>query len=304
VPLFCRHNRLEANCPICSREKAASRPAAGSRAGAATRRSTSTTATPARRNGAGSRAGRLVTRRLARATEDGYANPLVPGVKATADAERLAAALAIAAQRLDFPGPHPSVAEAGDPEDAIWLAFLLAVAGPERPQLQEAIVAASPSPADGTAGSGLGADAERTIAAYRAFASRAGSQAAAIGGDASWTPSRRFARLFDRLALPGFPRAARFEFLLTLGAAGVQEIEADALHVAVAHDDTTTLGAKRALNSGDAMLLERRAAALAGAAGVPIGALDRGLALWDKPTPIEAPDDERLDGIRAALRLG
>ena len=84
----------------------------------------------------------------------------------------------------------------------------------------------------------------------------------------------------------------------------MQELEADALHVAVAHDDATTLAAKRALNSGDAMLLERRAAALADAAGVPVGALDRALALWDRPTPLEPPAEDRLDAIRAALRLG
>ena len=41
------------------------------------------------------------------------------------------------------------------------------------------------------------------------------------------------------------------------------------------------------------MLLERRAAALADAAGVPVAALDRGLALWDRPTPLEAPADGR-----------
>jgi hypothetical protein len=316
VPLFCRHNRLEANCTICQREKAASRPASGRGNGSsAARRSARSSATPAaRRHGQGSRAGRLVTRQMARAAEDGYANPLVPGVKATADAERLATALALAAARLDFPGPHPEVAEAEDPESATWLAFLLALAGPERPELQAAIIAARPPFATGDgldgadAGSGLGDDAERTIAAYRGWVERhGGSQAQAIAGEPGWTPERRFARTFDRLALPGFGRAARFEFLLTLGAAGVQELEADGLHVAVAHDDKTTLAAKRALNSGDAMLLERRAAALADAAGVPVGALDRALALWDRPAPLaplEVEADGRLAGIRAALRLG
>src|SRR4051794_22657031 len=245
--MFCRHNRLEVNCPICSREKAGARPAPP-RSGTSTRRPGSAPGAPAaRRNGAGSRAGRLVTRKLARATEDGYHSDLIPGVKATADAERLAAALAVAAERLEFPGPHPAVAEAGDIEDATWLAFLLALAGPERPELQAAIAQARPAFADGDVPSGLGADAERTIAAYRAWAARAGSQEAAVAGENSWTPQRRFARTFDRLALPGFSRAARFEFLLTLGAAAIQEVEADGLHVAVAHDDVTTLAAKRAL---------------------------------------------------------
>jgi hypothetical protein len=73
----------------------------------------------------------------------------------------------------------------------------------------------------------------------------------------------------------------------------------------VAHDDATTLAAKRALNSGDAILLERRAAALAEAVGVPVAALDRGLALWDRPAPLPGgADGERLARARAALRLG
>jgi hypothetical protein len=303
VPTFCRHNRLEANCPICSREKAAARPASTRRSGSTARRA-GAPAPPARRHGSGSRAGRVVTRHLARATEDGYEHPLVPGVRATADAERLAAALALAAARLEFPGPHPVVAEAEDPEQAVWLAFLLALAGPDKPELQEAIAGARPAFDGADGSSGLGAGAERTIAAYRAWVARQGSQRAAVAGDASWTPQRRFARLFDRLALPGFARPARYEFLTTLGAAGVEALEGDALHVAVAHDDATTLAAKRALNSGDAILLERRAAALAEAAGVPIAALDRGLALWDRPAALPDAEPERLAPIRSALRLG
>ena len=103
MPLFCRHNRLTANCPICSRELAAERQAAaparparvrGSRASGTQRRSS-----PG-----------VVTKRVARAADDGYRNPLVPGLRATADAERLAAALAWADARLEFPGPHPAVA--------------------------------------------------------------------------------------------------------------------------------------------------------------------------------------------------
>ena len=48
----------------------------------------------------------------------------------------------------------------------------------------------------------------RTLEAYRAWASRAGSQAAAFSGEAAWTPERRFARVFERLGLPGFDRGA------------------------------------------------------------------------------------------------
>jgi hypothetical protein len=244
----------------------------------------------------------VVTRKLARAADDGYRHDLAPGVKATQDAERLASCLALAAARLDFPGPQPAVAEERDAEQATWLAFLLALAGPAREPLQEAILQAHPAWDDpGIDGAGLGEDAARTIAAYRAWVRRAGSQRAAIEGEPQWSAQRRFARVFDRLALPGFVRAARFEFLTTLGAAGTYELEADALHVG--GDDPTTLAAKRALNSGDTMLLERRAAALAHATGVPLAALDRGLALWDSTVAVEPPDGGRLAVIRRALRL-
>ena len=301
--MFCRHNRLEVNCPICSREKAAQRPAPRKASSGTRHVGRPAPAPAARRHGSGSRAGHLVTKRLARATDDGYRNDLVPGVKATADAERLAQALTVAAVRLDPPGPYPAVAEAADVESATWLAFLLALAGPDKPELQQAILEAQPPMEAGT-DSGLGPAAERTITAYLGWVARSGSQEEAIAGENSWTPQRRFDRTFDRLALPGFGRAERFEFLTTLAAAGVHELEPTSLHVAVAHDDATTLAAKRALNSGDAMLLERRAAALADATRLPIAALDRGLALWDRTTPLEAPEDARLDAARAALRVG
>src|SRR3954466_5838685 len=137
--LFCRHNRLTSKCPICSREldaelkaKAPSRPARPRARGAA--------GAPASRRSPG-----VVTRRLARPADDGYRSPLAPGLRATADAERLAAALAAAAERLEPPGPYPEVATEPDLEQATWLAFLLALAGPDNPTLQEAILAAAPS---------------------------------------------------------------------------------------------------------------------------------------------------------------
>jgi hypothetical protein len=233
VPLFCRHNRFEASCPICSREKA---PA--SRSSAPRGRATAT---------ATRRPGGMVTRRLARAAEDGYRNELVPGIKATADAERLAAALAQAAQRL-AERPVLSLPEAaelafGDPEAIVgWTA-----------------------PSDNPA----------------------------------WTPQRRFDRWFDRLRLPRTTRAQRFAFLVALGPS--HDLEAGALHFDTKGDDATTLAAKRALNSGDALLLERRARALADAAGLQVAALDRGLALWDSAEPLDP--EPRHDGLRAALHL-
>jgi hypothetical protein len=269
--MFCRHNRLTSKCPICSRELDESL-----RKQVPVRPRTTRSAKPSTRTRS---SGGVVTRKLARAADDGYRNPLVPGLRATADAERLAIALTRAAERLEFPGPHPEVAEEPDIERATWLAFLRA----------------------------LGADAEltdaqqRTADAYRAFTERAGSQQAAVTGEPSWTPERRFGRVFERLALPGFNRAARYAFLTTLGAADRYPLTADAVHFV--EDDATTLAAKRALVSGDRLLLERRARELADAAELPIAALDRGLADWGTPGEHVDLTAEPAPGVAAALGL-
>ena len=163
-----------------------------------------------------------MTKRVARAADDGYRNPLVPGLRATADAERLATALAWADARLEFPGPHPAVAEEPVQDEAFWLAFLLALVPPGAHELHEAIVASRPSWSSAEAPEIPGAD-PRTIPAYRAWAERAGSQAEAFLGEPAWSPERRFGRAFERLALPGLNRTARYELLLTLGAAGTAD---------------------------------------------------------------------------------
>jgi hypothetical protein len=304
MSMFCRHNRLTATCPICAKE---SQFPTGNASGSRGRAAGASRTTPRSTTG-GSGAGttrrsstRLVTRKLARAEDDGYRNVLVPGMRAVADAERLAAALVLATQRLAPPGPYPAVAQEDDRDEALWLAFLLALVGPDAPERQAALLEQRPSWASGDDPE-LPAEQRRTAQAYRAWAKRSGSQAAAFEGEANWTPVRRFARLFERLSLPGFGRARRFELLNALGAAGLYEVEADALHFG-AEDDATTQAAKRLLVSGDRMLLERRARELSAATGVPLAALDRGLALWGAPaTPLEAPG-ELPDDLRRALRL-
>jgi hypothetical protein len=292
MPLFCRHNRLTQNCPICSRELGSEHNVKGSGRTARTRtRSAGATAGTRRSPG-------VVTRKVARAADDGYRNPLVPGLRATADAERLAAALAWADARLEPPGPHPAVAAEPDVEEAIWLAFLLALADPDAHELHEAIVAGHPSWASGELPEIPGVD-PRTVPAYRAWAERSGSQAAAFLGEPAWSPERRFGRVFERLALPGMGRGSRFELLVGLGAAGRCEVAADGLHPGK-EEDATTIAAKRVLVSGDRMLLERRAAELASGCGVRLGALDRALAVWGRG---DAPATEAPAGIRSALGL-
>jgi hypothetical protein len=307
---FCRHNRPTNKCSICSREldeklrnQAPIRYVTVKKPGASSTprsRSGSTSSSGGRGASSSRVAGntsRVTTRKLARAADDGYRNPLVPGLRATADAERLAGALTQAVVRLQPPGPHPAVAETQNLDDATWLAFLIALA----PELEPVITEAQPRWADKDL-SALPEAKQRTANAYIAWVERAGSQEAAFTGESIWSPERRFDRVFERLALPGFGRTARYELLTTLGAAGKYPLDAQSPQFV--EDDATTLAAKRLFVSGDRMLLERRARDFAEAAELPIAALDRGLFVWSTPGEHVDLTADPAPGVAAALRIG
>ena len=215
------------------------------------------------------RAGGVVVRRVARGADDGYRNSLVIGLKSGEDAGRLAEELAFADYRCrrlehDPPGLYAEVASVGgDVEERTWLAFLIAYLCPlegeapfseiervrttwasgEMPDLDD--VQTGPrtahDPSRGT----------RTLEAYRIWATRAGSQAAAFTGDDAWTPERRFARAYERLALPGLHRDARFDLLVTLGRLGVYDMQAASLALG---------GGERCHRGGKAGVRNRRSA--------------------------------------------
>jgi hypothetical protein len=313
VPTFCRHNRFLANCPICSREQAQTaapkRPGVTRTGGQVTRKRTSASTS----TGRGGRD--LRVRRIARESDDGFRSTLVPGVKASGDAERLAQEIAFASARIaalasDPPGLYGEVAGAADAEEAAWLAFLIAYLGPlDREDPFAGVRAARTSWTSGAPpeldGVPLGprtahdpARGSATLAAYRAWAQRAGSQAAAFGGEAAWTPERRFARAFERLALPGLHRDARFDLLVTLGQLGLFPLRAGALQLGGA--DETTVAAKRVFAIGDTLLLERRAVELASACEVELAALDLGLWNWSHP-PRPAAVGREAESPRASL---
>ena len=309
VPTFCRHNRFIERCPICSKALPGNEPPAhparrapGGTAGSRPR--------GAERSGRRPRADALRVRHEGRAVEDGYASPLVPGLRASADARRLADEIAFSSARLaalaiEAPGAYGlavDAAAAGDFERATWVAFLLAYLSPSEDDAPfagiEAALAAAPT-LDSAGADGLGelldglpvgprsshapGGGARTLKAYAQWVARAGGQEAAFTGDAGWSAERRFARLFERLALPGLTRAARYELLVTLGRLGVYELRADSLHLGtgrVSGEDEASLAAKRVFGIGDPLLLDRRAAALAKAADVPLEALDLALFNW------------------------
>jgi len=302
VPTFCRHNRFIENCPICSRDL----PGGGSSRTTGTRapRSGATRSSGARRE-ARPRSDGLKVRRETRATDDGYRSSLVPGLRASADGERLADELGFANGRLlalaaDPPGTYAMAAAEPDLEQGSWIALLTAYLSPlqagdeasdepdgddpfrairgaltqwsagELPDLEAVQVGprTSHDPARG----------EETLLAYRQWAQRAGSQQAAFAGDAAWTAERRFDRVYERFALPGLTRGARFDLLVTLGRLGLYELEPDSLQLV--GDDEVTLAAKRVFGIGDRPNLERRARALSEAAEVPLAAFDLALANW------------------------
>ena len=295
--------------------------------------------------------------REGRAEDDGYRSALAPGLRAAADASRLAEEIAFSSGRLHAlaarpPGLYGEVrALAGtDLERATWTCFLIAYLGPLEGAdpfagIRLALAGAPRAGAWGGVGGGpdgglpaldgvplgprtshepaRGAD---TLSAYRQWVERGGrrsvsaqsppgnvSQALAFTGDPAWSPERRFERLFERLALPGFARMGRYDLLVTLGRLGLYELIPDSLHLAGARglssEDLTTLAAKRLFAIGDPLLLERRAAAFAEAVSVPVETLDLALANWLSPQratlgfPAETRDGGAFERAGEALGL-
>jgi hypothetical protein len=314
VPTFCRHNRFLANCPICSSDQvdvvSSRRTATAKPAGGAARTRSASVARGSRSGGA------LRVRQVTREQEDGFRSQLVPGVKASAAAERLAEEIAFACARLALLAGNPpdlygEVARLEDREEALWLAFLIAYLGPldgedpfegvrtahttwasgELPQLDD--VPLGPRTAHDLA------RGDATLVAYRAWAARAGSQQLAFAGEAAWTPERRFARAFERLALPGLHRDARFDLLVTLGELGLHDLRAGTLQFGGI--DETTVAAKRVFGIADTLLLERRASEFAAAGEVPLAALDLALWNWNRPP---RPGSSGVRGRAALGALG
>jgi hypothetical protein len=348
MPTFCRHNRFLERCPICSKTLPGNSPAARP-SGASRRHSSGSSRAGAARRG--TRGPRISIRHQQRAAEDGYRSELLPGLRASLDAARLAEEiafshgrlLALAARPPDPPPPdlysEVRVLAESDLEAATWACFLIAYLCPlggTEPfaGIRTALGTTRRAPADfdelaldelplGPRTSHDPARGAATLEAYRKWYEQAGGsesdrseiglQQLAFTGDSSWTPERRFERLFERLALPGFTRAARYELLVLLGALGLYDVRAGSLFLAGARggasDDPATLAAKRVFAIGDQLLLDRRAAALAEAIPVPVEALELALANWasgERATlgfPPETRDDDTLQHARDALGI-
>lgn len=290
--------------------------------------------------------------REGRASDDGFRSELVPGIRASADASRLAAEIGFASGRLlamavEPPGLYGEARAAAstDLELATWICLLTAYLSP----LQDAedpfagirrALAAMPSaeaPVVESELSGAGAVAVgprtshdrgrggSTLIAYQQWIGRGGggsgtageaspaTQAGAFAGDPAWSAARRFERVFERLALPGLGRMGRYDLLVTLGRLGCYDMRPDSLQLSGSRGGTgeepTIVAAKRVFGIGDPLLLERRAAALAQAAEVPIETLDLALANWAAPEratlgfPADIDDEGARERTLAALGL-
>ena len=323
MPTFCRHGRLEATCPICARKAREGQAAEPRRATPRPARSSSGRS-PSARGG-----GDLRVRRMARAADDGYEHELLPGLRSSVDAGRLADEMAFSAARLDElatdpPGLYAEVAGAADVEEATgWPSSSRTshrsrartrgrrsrcahAAGPrgELPMLEDVALGprAAHDPARGAS----------TLLAYRAWAERAGSQAQAFTGDPAWSDPRRFDRAFERLSLPGFGRAARFDLLVTLGRLGVYAVARGRCSCGrPARSDGGRLQARARHRRPDAAAAQ--GGRLVGAVDVPIEALDLALTNWSRPegeriragatVGVPAPLRERVGATLGGLAL-
>ncbi len=262
----------------------------------------------------------------------------MPGLRASADALRLTHEIAFSAGRLlalaaQPPGLYGEARALADEdlERATWMCFLISYLGPLedgdpfagfRQALLRPCRASCLDLTECPSGSSHEPRAAPLLATPRGSRARgalapggprSGTQAAAFTGDPAWSPERRFERVFERLALPGFARMGRYELLVTLGRLGLYELTPDSLQLAGARglssEDLTTLAAKRVFGIGDPLVLERRAQSLAQAAAVPIETLDLALANWQSPQPAtlgfprETLDDGAFERAGAAFGL-
>jgi hypothetical protein len=344
---FCRHNRFIQRCPICRetvpgqtptphRAKPKRQARAGANGGTAPG-STSTAggrAAGMARGSVGSstrRAAEVRVHREQRSEDDGYRCELVPGLHSSHDARRLVREIGFASGRLLTltaapPSLYAEARDCGDIEQATWMCFLAAYLSPLQGDysfvgIRQALLSswASGTVSDledvplGPRTSHDPARGAETLIAYRRFAEHAGSQEHAFTGEPEWTPQRRFERVFERLALPGFGRMRRYDLQITLGRLGLYELRADSLHLgtrtSLFASDPAPQAAKRVFGIGDPLHIERRAVALAEALSTPIEALDLALANWSSEErvtlgfPEDTSDAHALERAEAALDL-
>ena len=344
---FCRHNRFIQRCPICRETvpglepppapKRTSSAGAGTRGGGRPAGSECAGRRHIACRGAARPTGRTYTRRTqevrvqreARAEDDGYRCDLVPGLHSSEDAKRLVREIGFASGRLlTLTAAPPSLyAEARDFEDieqATWMCFLAAYLSPlqgEQPFAgcaQRCSPVGPPARPSSTKPHSARAPPTTPLVARRHWSPTGASPSTPAPSRphspaSPWTPQRRFERVFERLALPGFGRMGRYDLLITLGRLGLYELRADSLHLgtrtSLITSDPTPPAAKRVFGIGDPIHIERRATALAHAMDIPIEALDLAFANWSSEErvtlgfPEDTSDPHAVERAAAALEV-
>ncbi len=342
---FCRHNRFIQRCPICretvpgQKPSHAAKPKRQTSTGARANGKAGAGATTRAGGGAGGSGVRTSTRRTqevrvhreVRSEDDGYRCDLVPGLHSSEDAKRLVREIGFASGRLLTltaapPSLYTEARDCDDVEQATWICFLAAYLSPLQGEqsfvgIRQALLSSWASgtipdleevPLGPRSSHDPARDGE-TLIAYRRFAEHMGSQERAFTGEPGWTPQRRFERVFERLALPGFGRMGRYDLLITLGRLGLYELRADSLHLgtrgSLFTSDPTPPAAKRVFGIGDPLHIERRASALAEVLSTPIEALDLALANWSSQErvtlgfPADTRDAHVVERAEAALEV-
>lgn len=342
---FCRHNRFIQRCPICretvpgQKPSHAAKPKRQASTGARVTGKVGAGATTRTGGGADGSGGRTSTRRTqevrvhreARSEDDGYRCDLVAGLHSSEDARRLVREIGFASGRLLTltsapPSLYTEARECEDIEQATWMCFLASYLSPLQGEqsfvgIRQALLSswASGTVPDldevplGPRSSHDPARGGETLIAYRRFAEHMGSQERAFTGEPEWTPQRRFERVFERLALPGFGRMGRYDLLITLGRLGLYELRGDSLHLGTrgspSRSDPTPAAAKRVFGIGDPLHIERRASVLAEALSTPIEVLDLALANWSSGErvtlgfPADTRDAHVVERAEAALEV-
>lgn len=179
----------------------------------------------------------------------------MPGLRASTDARRLAAAIATGER---------------------WLAGL--PAGP--------VIDAD------AALTGLVAELGGPVDAFAAWADRHDGALAGLTAGVAGSPEARFDRAFERLSIPGFGRRLRIELLVRAKALGILPgIEPWTLRLADASaTDPVLLAAKRIFAIGDPLLISRRLRLLLDELAASVACADHALALWQEPGDIAVVD--------------
>ena len=215
------------------------------------------------------------------------------------------------------------MARASDVEEATWLAFLIAYLSPLEGEDPWASIAAArtswasgelPMLEDVALGPRTAHDPARgasTLLAYRAWAAARRLSGAGLHRRprvARPAPLRPRLRAHVAAAASGARRAT--SCWSSSGASASTTSARGRCTSPRTPLDPTVVASKRVLGIGDPLLLQRRAAELVEAVGVPIEALDLGLTNWSRPegeritagatVGVEGP---RRDAIGAALRV-